>query len=135
MQAAPGCAARAQSRSALPPNVRDYLECENATSPADVNFAGTGPAGSFNDQVVRITAADVLPAIEAAIAHRIEREITPLVKAIYAGAAWGTSATNPLFPYAAPFSDPATSNYQGAAGTFRGLLRSEERRVGKECRL
>jgi hypothetical protein len=122
VQAAPGCAPRAQSRSALPPNVRDYLECENATSPADVNFASRGPAGSFNDQVVRITAADVLPAIEAAIAHRIEREIVPLLKSVYANAVWGTSAANPLLPYAVPFSDPVTSNYQGAAATFRGLL-------------
>jgi len=122
VQAAPGCAARAQSRSALPPNVRDYLECENATSPADVNFASKGPANSFNDQAVRVTAADVLPSIEAAIAHRIEREIVPLLKSVYANPVWGTSAANPLFPYAVPFSDPATSNYQGAAGTFRGLL-------------
>src|SRR5262245_4483444 len=122
VQAAPGCAPRAQSRSALPPNMRDYLECENATSPADVNFASKGPAGSFNDQVVRVTAADILPAIEAGIAHRIEREVVPLLKSVYASANWGTSAANPVFPYATPFSDPATSNYQGAAGTFRGLL-------------
>jgi len=122
VQAATGCAARVQSRNALPPNVRDYLECENATSPADVNFTSKGPAASFNDQVVRITAADVLPAIEAAISHRIEREIVPLLKGVYASAAWGTSAANPVFPYAAPFSDPATSDYQGASGTFHGLL-------------
>ena len=122
VQAAPGCAARVQSRSALPPNVRDYLECENATSPADLQFSSKGPAGSFNDQVVRITPADVLPAIEAAIAHRMEREIVPLLKGVYASAAWGTSVANPLFPYATPFSDPATSNYQGASGTFGGLL-------------
>ena len=122
VQSAPGCAARVQQRSALPPNVRDYLECENATSPADLQFASQGPAGSFNDQVVRITPADVLPAIEAAIAHRIEREVAPLLKSAYASAAWGTSAANPLFPYATPFADPATSNYQGASGTLRGLL-------------
>jgi hypothetical protein len=122
VQAAAGCAARVQSRSALPPNVRDYLECENASSPADVNFASRGPAGSFNDQVVKVTAADLLPAIEAAIAHRMEREIVPLLRGVYASAAWGTSPANPVFPYAAPFSDPATSSYQGAAGAFRGLL-------------
>ena len=120
--AAPGCTARVQARSGLPPNVRDYLECENASSPTDANFASRGPAGSFNDHVVKVTAADLLPAIEAAIAHRIEREIVPVLKSVYASAAWGASATNPVFPYAAPFSDPATSNYRGAAGTFRGLL-------------
>ena len=122
VQAAPGCAARVQSRNALPPNVRDYLECENATSPADLQFASRGPAGSFNDQVVRITPADVMPAIEAAIAHRTEREIVPLLKGVYASAAWGTSTANPLFPYATPFSDPATSNYRGVSGILGGLL-------------
>ena len=122
VQAAPGCAARVQSRSALPPNVRDYLECENATSPADVHFASKGLAGSFNDQVVRITAADIVPAIEAAVAHRVEREIVPLLRGVYASAAWGTSTANPVFPYAAPFTDPATSSYQGEFGTYRGLL-------------
>jgi hypothetical protein len=122
VQAAAGCAARAQSRSALPPDRRDYLECENATLPADANFVSAGPPASYNDQVLRVTAADLLPAIEAAIAHRVQREIVPQLKSVYAGAAWGLSATNPLFPYAAPLSDPATSNYQGTAGTFRGLL-------------
>ena len=122
VQAAAGCAARTQSRSALPPDVRDYLECGNANSPADVNFATDGPAGSFNDQAVRVTPADLLPGIEAAIAHRMQREIVPLLKSVYASAAWGTSAANPLFPYAAPFADPATATYQGAEGTFRGLL-------------
>jgi hypothetical protein len=122
VQAAAGCVARAQSRGVLPPNVRDYLECENASSPADVNFTSRGPAGSFNDQVVKVTTADLLPAIEAAIAHRIEREIAPLLKSAYASAAWGASAANPVLPYAAPFSDPTTSSFQGAAGTFRGLL-------------
>ena len=122
VQAATGCAARVQSRNILPPDVRDYLECDNATSPADVNFVSNGPPGSFNDQVTKVTAADLLPAIEAAIAHRIEREIVPALKSAYASAAWGASPTNPVFPYAAPFSDPMTSNYQGVAGTVRGLL-------------
>lgn len=122
VQAAAGCAARVQSRSALPPDFRDYLECDNATSPADANFVTDGPPGSYNDQVLRVTAADLLPAIEAAIAHRIEREIVPQLKSVYASAAWGLSATNPLFAYAAPFSDPATSSYQGTVGTLRGLL-------------
>jgi len=122
VQAGAGCAARAQSRRSLPPDVRDYLECANANAPADLNFASAGPAGSFNDQVVRVTPADLLPAIEAAIAHRTQNEIAPLLKGAYAGAAWGTSAANPLFPYAAPFANPATAGYQGAEGTLRGLL-------------
>lgn len=59
------------------------VECENATSPADATFVSTGPSTSFNDQVVRITVADIMPAIEAAIASRVEREIVPILKRVY----------------------------------------------------
>jgi hypothetical protein len=121
--AAPGCTAWNQTRPlAAPPDWRNYLECENATSPADVTFATSGPSGSFNDQLVRITVADIMPAIEAAIAQRIEREIAPVLKGVYASSTWSLSAANPLFPYPAPFSNPGTSNYQGVGGTASGLL-------------
>lgn len=121
VQAAAGCAARTQTRNAPSPsmNALDYIECGNA---AASSFSSTGPNTSFNDQVLAVTAADLLPAIEAAIAHRIEREIVPPLKSVYAGAEWGLSSSNPLFPFAAPFADPATASYQGAAGTFQGLL-------------
>ena len=77
------------------PDWKNYLECENATSPADTNFVTTGPSASFNDQVVKITVADIMPGIEAAVADRIQREIDPVLKTVYgwssalAGAAWG----------------------------------------------
>ncbi len=66
-----------QVRNALAPDFRDYLECENATSPVDASFATNGPAGSFNDQVLAVTTRDLLPGLEAAIVKRIEREIVP----------------------------------------------------------
>lgn len=115
------CTARNQARSAPSPtiNALDYLECYDA---ANGVFSATGPTGSFNDQVTIITAADVLPAIEAAIANRIEREIVPVLKAVYADATWGTSTTNPAFPFPAPFGDPTTSSYLGQAGLYQGLL-------------
>jgi hypothetical protein len=121
--AATGCTAWTQTRPTTgAPDWRNYLECENATSPADNVFVTTGPSGSFNDQVIKLTKGDIMPAIEAAIANRIEREIVPPLKAVYGTSTWGLSSTNPLFPYASPFANPSTSNYQGTAGTTSGLL-------------
>lgn len=131
--ASAGCAAWSQVRSpAGIPDWRNYLECENASSPVDANFVTTGPSGSFNDQVIVITAADVLPAIEAAIASRIEREIAPVLRTMYSGPfpaapaaqqfAWPGSPAAPSLPFAASFIDPSTSAMQGAWSQFQGLL-------------
>ena len=121
--AATGCAARVQRRDALAaPDFRDYLECDNATSPADSSFVTTGPSTSFNDQVVTVAVADVLPAIEAAIAKRIERDIVPGLKGLYADASWSTSSISPVFPFAATFADPSTSTFLGSSGAEQGLL-------------
>jgi hypothetical protein len=124
VQAVAGCAAWSQAHptTAGTLDLRNYLECENATSPADANFVTTGPSTSFNDQVLRVTTADLVPQIEAAIAKRIEREIVPALKTVYADPIWGSgiSAAKPLFPYPAPFGNPSTSNFQGAAVTVSG---------------
>ncbi len=124
---AAGCSAWSQVR--LPtgtPDWRNYLECENASSPANATFVTTGPSGSFNDQVVTITVADVLPAIEAAIASRIEREIAPQLRTAYSGGSWSGASTAPALPFAALFADPSISAMQGvfvAAGLpNQGLL-------------
>jgi hypothetical protein len=138
VQASAGCTARAQQRTASTPDFRDYLECENATSPVDASFVTNGPMASFNDQVVALTTRDVLPGLEAAIMKRIEREIVPRLKSVYGGN-FNISAANPIYPYAAPFTDPGpgagTSTFQGDAGwhnntyiasaaepTYQGLL-------------
>ena len=127
--ASAGCTARNQARSAPAPTMdaRDYIECFNTGTST---FATTGPTTSFNDQVVRITVADVMPGIEAAIASRVEREIAPLLRGVYATSSWGAnvSAGNPVYPFAAPFADPSlTASYQGgsascAGGVCKGLL-------------
>jgi len=131
VQVATGCTARNQVRNALvAPDVQDYLECDNATSPADASFVTTGPAISFNDQVLRVTAADVLPALEAAIAKRIERDIAPALRKAYAaaesgpGSWYGWSSNYPTYPFAAPFADPSISNSRGSSSpaTYQGLL-------------
>jgi len=98
--ASTGCAAWSQARSPTPdvaPDWRNYLECDNATSPADTNFVTSSTNSAFNDQVLKITVADIMPGIEAAVADRIHREIDPALKTVYgwssalAGAAWGNT--------------------------------------------
>ena len=117
-----GCSAWTQARpNSGTPDWRNYLECENATTPVDATFVTTGPDGSFNDQVIKVTKADVMPVIEAAIANRIEREIAPLLKTAYSGTKWNASSTQTTHPFAAAFANPTTSSFQGAA-TTQGLL-------------
>ena len=129
-QACGGSPAWVQSRpTAGPPDLRNYVECTNATSPADATFATSSPGNTFNDQVLQVTTADLLPALEAAIADRVRREIAPaLVTASFdldsnSPRRWVTSTTNaPIYPYAAPFANPGTSLYRGEVGTYQGLL-------------
>lgn len=132
-QAAAGCTARNQRQTlnlpATPPNPLDFLECQNGT-PLDNVFtaavAGNQTNRVFNDQVLAITAADIIPVLEAAIAKRIERDIVPSLRDAYRGENWNFTAGTRVFPYAAPFTNPGpgagTANYVGAAGTYQGLL-------------
>jgi hypothetical protein len=121
-QQAAGCAARAQTPAlSIPPNPRDYLECYSGTVfRSNVPDNGANPVS--NDQVVAINAGDLLPALEGAIAKRVERDIVPALRSVYASVTWGLDAANPVFPFAAPFTNPGTSDFAGVAGTFQGLL-------------
>ena len=134
VQAAGGCNAVAQARAAPAPamNPANYIECFNAATPA---FSTTGPATSFNDQVVRVTVADLMPALEAAIADRAQREIAPAVRSTgfeldtNTPRRWIATAPLPsgnprLYPYAVPFTNPTTpvSSYLGVTGTYQGLM-------------
>jgi hypothetical protein len=132
-QQAAGCTARDQSQAlALPgtaPSVLDFLDCQNGTT-SDGNFATSVVDNStntvLNDQVITVTTADLLPTLEAAIAKRIERDIAPALKTVFTSSTWGFSGTDPIYPFAAPFTNPGpgagTSNYQGTFGTYQGLL-------------
>jgi hypothetical protein len=124
-QLAVGCVARHQSQAiSLPgvaPNPRDFLECYGSGS-FRTALPDNGVNRVSNDQVVAITAAQLVPALEAAIAKRIERDIVPPLKSVYATADWGLDGAHPVFPFAAPFANPGTSNFRGAAGTFEGLV-------------
>lgn len=119
--AAAGCNARIQQRTTPSPAIdfRDYLECENATTPANAAFQSAGPADSFNDQVLSITGAEILPGIEAAVASRFEREFAPQMRTAYSTGSWPANAA---LPFAATFANPATSAFKGNAATFNGLL-------------
>lgn len=122
-QAGAGCTAWSQSRPAAgPPDLRNYLECGNAAG----NFVTSSPGNTFNDQLLRVTTADMLPALEAAVAHRMQREIAPALKAAaYTSTQYsGIPAGALLYPYPVPFTDPTTSSYLGATGGTnpQGLL-------------
>ena len=121
--AATGCTAWNQVRPASgAPDWRNYLECDNATNPADATFVTSGPSGSFNDQVVKITAAEVLPAIEATIADRFQKEFAPQLRTAYSGGLWPAT---PALPFAVTFANPTTSpanKLQGSAAMTQGLL-------------
>jgi len=140
-QVAAGCTARTQNQALnfpTAPNALDFLDCQNGTT-ADNTFVtkvvdnGTSnnPSPVFNDQVMAVTTADILPTLEAAIAKRIEREIKPALATVYSGATWGFAGANPLYPFAAPFDDPGpgagTSDFRGSTATlasnsYQGLL-------------
>ena len=118
------CAAWTQSRPiAGTPDLRNYLECENANSPADANFVRRNANATYNDQVLRVAAADVMPALEAAIQDRLQREIAPALRTVYTNANYtGIPSSSPMYPYAVTFANPGTSTYQGASGVYQGLL-------------
>ncbi|HXR59478.1 MAG TPA: hypothetical protein VN747_09185 [Burkholderiales bacterium] len=128
--ASAGCAARDQGRrikdvagNAITPDVRDYLECENAVVPASGSFVTRRAGAGFNDQAVVLTAAEILPVLEAAIAIRAEREIVPALRA-YSGTGWGLDDDSPLYPYAARFAADRFNpdDHRGQEGELQGLL-------------
>ena len=124
VQAGGGCTAWAQTRPvAGPPDLRNYLECGNAAA----SFVTSAAGQTLNDQVLRVGAADLIPALEAAIADRMQREIAPALRGVYTSSIYaGIPASTPLYPYAAPWANPGpgsgTSDYRGVASTYKGLL-------------
>jgi hypothetical protein len=126
-QIAQGCAAQSQARTTFPPtDSLDYLDCQNITG-ASLRTAVADNATNevFNDQVVTITAAEVMAAIEGVVAKRIEQTVVPQLQAVYAGPEWSASSTAPVFPYAARFDNAGTFNpdsYKGTFGFAQGLL-------------
>lgn len=129
-QAGTGCTAWTQTRpregTGVQPDLRNYLECENADSPADTSFVASRTGVTFNDQVLRISAAELIPQLESVIVDRMQRQIAPSMRsAAYTSTVYsGLPASTPLYPYPRPFQDPTTSNYVGQAwnASPQGLL-------------
>lgn len=128
VQLAAGCVARAQSRGATPPNYLDYVECLNLGGASARTAAPENGARTVqNDQVVVVTAAEVLAAVEAPVALRLRRDVAPQLRALYASAQWGGSVAAPIYPYAARLHDGAGTTfnpdiYRGRSGTSQGLI-------------
>jgi hypothetical protein len=126
-QLAAGCAARTQTRDAKflsgPPDYRDYLECQNGSSPIDVSFVTTVVDNTanavFNDQVTAVTVGDIMPGLDGVISKRIETDIAPALVSEYGSASWNGSGSAIRFPFAAAFGDASA---KGVSGTRAGLL-------------
>jgi len=120
---APGQALPGQSRQPIngvtAPLAQNYLDSPNSTLGVLNQFAKTGAADTFNDHVITITRAELMPEIEAAVADRIARQIAPQIKNAYSVAPW---TATPTLPFAADFANPSTATYKGTAGKTQGLL-------------
>jgi hypothetical protein len=130
-QAAAGCQVRNQSRndrghnplSANNPDYLDYLECENAS--IDFNFGASVVENAtnevLNDQVVYVTAKDLLNAIQGPVAERMQRTVAPLLSE-YSDLWPGGNFLPYAVIFAAPESNLAVANHCGTAATTEGLL-------------
>jgi len=122
-QLAAGCTARVQSRSPVASDYRDYIECgDAATGVFRSSVVDNASNPVVNDQVVVITAAEVMAAIEPVVAKRLANEVVPQLQAAYSGASWGGQI---IFPYPARFENGGVFNpdtYQGNTLASQGLL-------------
>jgi hypothetical protein len=116
-QIAAGCQARQQVRNdrshvagaLTDPDYRDYLECQNATSPIDFVFGSSMVENdtnlTINDQLVYVTAAEILNAIQGPIAERMQRTVVPLLKEY--SELWPGGGS--FMPYAVGFATPESN--------------------------
>jgi len=94
-----------------PPNLSDAVNYVFTSRPVS-----TAPPNPFNDRVLVITKAELMAAVEPAVAANIERDVKPLLADYFSK--WGR------YPFAVPFVSPSTvqGNYLGASPQTRGLL-------------
>jgi hypothetical protein len=140
----------AQDRSPAGRNIAaNYLEGENGDTVNDLFATLTAcvsadcPAGPFNDKVLVIRARDLFPVVENMVAKRMQTQLRDAMfkegsnfseKGHYQR--WRDHSVDPAptppppptsiaqgyFPFAAPFIQPDTSNFQGAWNTLNGLM-------------
>lgn len=119
------CAKRNQStgRNVSPLNSSDYLECGNTAAA----FTSSRNDSWGNDRVISISSAEMLGAIEGAVADRIQRFVAPILNGSSTTDGWyqNTSLSEwgvKFFPYASSWSDPSTNDSCGNLGITEGLL-------------
>jgi hypothetical protein len=115
-QALPGQARLPVDATSAPLAAANYLDMQNAALGGV--FANTGPADTFNDHVITLSRAELMPEIEAAVADRFARQIAPGIQTAYSTAPW---TVTPTLPFAGAFADPSTATYKGTNAT-QGLL-------------
>ena len=116
---APGAAIQSQIRpfdSSNPAhnNPASYLEGFTAGVNNYTFTTNAMPSDTFNDRLLVITQADLMSAVEPVVAARIQRDIKPYLDTYRS--TWGR------YPFAAPFSNPGTSDYKGTASPLPGML-------------
>jgi hypothetical protein len=104
---APGFVVDSQNRSS-DADIADYLEGQNA-SLADSIFTASG-GGEFNDQIITITREELMVEVENRVLGEVQNSLNKYHE-LYGG-----------FPWAAPFSDPSTSEFQDTLGSTEGHL-------------
>lgn len=138
---APGTRLGNQDRSAAGMNTAtNYLEGTNSDTNYDKyiaaaeNVTDSVSANLFNDQLLVVTEKDLFAAVEPVVTARIQRDI--VLQYIYSpspgnSTSWadagGTDKSRYFdawgrFPFAAPFANPGSSTFTGAAATYEGLL-------------
>lgn len=124
------------------PDVRNYLECLNATlPPGDLLMGSTVVANDtnpvLNDQMVYITASELLNAIQGPVAERTQKTVAPLFNEF--STSWvsgGTILPTPVsdtflprfMPYAVPFvapESPAADDLKNYCGSATGTTPRE----------
>src|SRR5581483_2867701 len=106
---APGPVIQGQNRSSGTPSAGSYLESFNAND--GVNFIFTTnalPTQTLNDRLITITQADLMAAVEPAVAARIDRDVKPALQTYFGQ--WG------VMPFPAKFNSP-TPGTNGTATT------------------
>jgi hypothetical protein len=135
-QAACGSSEISQSRndrghdasSSVNPDYRNYLECQNASSPIDLNFGVSVQDNAsnevLNDQVVFVTARDILNAIQGPLAERLQRTVAPLLNEH--ADKWIAASGQKFLPYAvslAALPSPETTTVKcGTASLREGVI-------------
>lgn len=120
----PACAAGNQTRLRQP-NVAwspcDFLDGGNVDG--DTAFTSIDPINPFNDQILALTAGDVLPVIEAAVANRFVQQFGSSMR--YCGGLWAPctgAGAAAYYPFAADFTTLAAGTFQGMLNKPQGLL-------------